>query len=79
MDNVYLTLDNNHIWGDTDKILIDSLYKTSWEQDISKKDYMKAVSRRCRLYNKSKIRYDNPENFINDLIFAGFLTKIVYQ
>ncbi len=79
MHNSYVTLDNLVIWGATDKLLIDQLYHSSWVEDPTRKEYMKNVSKRCRLYNKSKIRYDNPENFINDLISNGFLVKINYN
>jgi len=73
-NKVYLTRDNIVLWGE-ETSLIDQLRASAWDMNASRERYMKAVARRCRVFNGSKIRHDTPENFINDLISGGFIVK----
>jgi hypothetical protein len=76
MRNIYITKDEVLIWGKDDNSLINNLQKTSWDFDIPKKSFMKNISRRCKITNGAKIRFDSEEIFIKDLLSEGFLIKI---
>lgn len=62
-----------------DDTFVDDLQRSSWIPGNSKQEYMKDVSRRCKIQNGSEIRTDTEENFKKDLISSGFVIKIEIQ
>lgn len=74
--NKYKTLDGKIVEANSDKQLIEKLREDSFTESTDLKDFMVQTSRRCYEYDKSNIRIDTHENFINDMIKGGFLTKI---
>lgn len=56
----------------TSEQMVGKLWKTAFVKEESPHRYMKAVSKRLRLYNK-KVRYDTADNFLSDLEDAGFV------
>ncbi len=45
----------------------------AYEQDLQ--TYMKGFAKREKMYSGFKVRHDNAENFVNDLIKSGYLIQ----
>ena len=46
------------------------------EMDESIEDYMKGVAHRCKIWDGSDIKYNNTEEFVNELIRVGVIKNI---
>ncbi len=46
------------------------------EMDESIEDYMKGVAHRCKICDGSDIKYNNTEEFVNELIRVGVIKNI---
>jgi len=46
------------------------------EMDDSIEDYMKGVAHRCKIWDGSYIKYNNTEEFVNELIRVGVIKNI---
>lgn len=74
--NSYLMLGGGVISADTPERLAELMRSNSRSPGSSLDHYMADVSIRCRIWNDSQIRYDTAENFVSDLISAGFIIKL---
>lgn len=60
--------------ADNDKELMFGLMLLT-EQNSDVLEWMEGIARRCHVDSLAEIRTDNIENFINDLINHGYITK----
>jgi hypothetical protein len=52
------------------------LREMSFNPCNSLEDYMRSTSAACKIYSSSVIRFDNVDNFINDLIDNEFMKEV---
>jgi hypothetical protein len=67
------TKDGDILLGATAEELITELRQTSYTPTTSNRQFMADLAHRTLLQNGRRIRTDNPDNFIADLIEAGLL------
>lgn len=72
----YEMLGGGVIKGSTAKELVGALRFSSWSPCMTEEIFMKEMSERCKFYNKSAVRTDTFEHFIEDLINGGFLWEV---
>lgn len=69
-------IDNHTVSVDSARELVQYMHVNSFTQAADDKAYMLDVADRTVLQSGGKLRTDNPEAFVNDLVAAGLLVCI---
>ena len=56
--------------------LVEMMWQTSFDPNDTMEEYMEEVAKRARMQNGSDVRHDTVDNFVEDLVEAGFLKEV---
>lgn len=73
----YRFIDGKELVGDSSKELARQLRKSSWFPEKTLNEYMQKFSKRAKILLGVKIRFNNEEKFISDLLSYKLLEKII--
>ena len=72
----FRTLDGEVLEADSFRHLAEQLWQTKFIPEPTLDEWMRASAKRAAMFNGSVIRTGTPEMHIEDLIKAGFLTRL---
>lgn len=72
----YRAMDGYEIEAEDYQELAEKLWKSMFIPDDNIQDWMSNSAKRAAIYNESVIRTDTVEHHIQDLIEAGFISKV---
>ena len=72
----FKTRDGETIQADTPSGVVSKLHEISLAQSLDDKMFMEETAERAVLQTGCRVRHDNPDHFINDLLKAGLLEHV---